>query len=175
MEKQQQKELRHQLKATWVKSWIPSTEPKTLTLTCRLSKSKYTSMGEMMSSAAGYSKEHSKVWLCNGSLACLPEPFTLLVTWPHFHIPGLRARQFNDSLALRKLVSMEEIRAQVKNHIEDEEDLANHLEVERKASLPQVTSGQARSGRGKTSTDTKGGIPYSPGGGPHPYRLPVGI
>ncbi|RDX90310.1 hypothetical protein CR513_27839, partial [Mucuna pruriens] len=44
---------------------------------------------------------------------------------------GLRASQFNDSLALRKPVSMEEIRTRVEKHIEVEKDKADWLEAER--------------------------------------------
>ncbi|RDX62203.1 hypothetical protein CR513_59486, partial [Mucuna pruriens] len=45
-------------------------------------------------------------------------------------IRGLCTGQLNNSLALRRPSSMEEIRAQTKKHIEVEEDLTNHLEAE---------------------------------------------
>ncbi|RDX60414.1 hypothetical protein CR513_61441, partial [Mucuna pruriens] len=45
-----------------------------------------------------------------------------------FH-KGLRVGQFNDSLELRRLASMEEIRAWAKKHFEAEEDLADWLKA----------------------------------------------
>ncbi|RDX98076.1 hypothetical protein CR513_19057, partial [Mucuna pruriens] len=44
---------------------------------------------------------------------------------------GLRAGQFSDSLALRKPLSMKEIRSRVEKHIEVEEDQADRLKAER--------------------------------------------
>ncbi|RDX85216.1 hypothetical protein CR513_33633, partial [Mucuna pruriens] len=44
---------------------------------------------------------------------------------------GLRAGQFSNSLALRRPLTMEEIRARAEKHIEVEEDQANRLEVEK--------------------------------------------
>ncbi|RDY03211.1 hypothetical protein CR513_13235, partial [Mucuna pruriens] len=44
---------------------------------------------------------------------------------------GLRAGPFSDTLALRRLSSMEEIRARAKKYVEVEEDQAKRLEVER--------------------------------------------
>ncbi|RDX74988.1 hypothetical protein CR513_45187, partial [Mucuna pruriens] len=46
---------------------------------------------------------------------------------------GLRARQFNDSLTLRKPLSMEEIRTRAEKHIEVEEYQANQLEAKRQS------------------------------------------
>ncbi|RDX92553.1 hypothetical protein CR513_25302, partial [Mucuna pruriens] len=46
----------------------------------------------------------------------------------------LRARQFNDALALRRPLSMDEIRTHTEKHIEAEKDQANRLEVERQPS-----------------------------------------
>ncbi|RDX78624.1 hypothetical protein CR513_41076, partial [Mucuna pruriens] len=44
---------------------------------------------------------------------------------------GLRASPFSDSLALRRSVSMEEIRMRTEKHVEAEEDQAERLEEER--------------------------------------------
>ncbi|RDX65184.1 hypothetical protein CR513_56178, partial [Mucuna pruriens] len=43
---------------------------------------------------------------------------------------GLRVGQFNDSMALRKPLSMEETRTRVEKHIKVEEDQADRLEAE---------------------------------------------
>ncbi|RDY12852.1 hypothetical protein CR513_02279, partial [Mucuna pruriens] len=60
---------------------------------------------------------------------------------------GLRVGQFSDSLALRKPLIMEEIRARAKKHIEVEEDQADRLEVvkqprtEGREQVPEQTKG----------------------------------
>ncbi|RDX78209.1 hypothetical protein CR513_41544, partial [Mucuna pruriens] len=50
-----------------------------------------------------------------------------------FH-KGLRVGQFSDSIILRRPASIGEIRTQTEKHIEAEEDLADRLQVEHKAS-----------------------------------------
>ncbi|RDX65434.1 hypothetical protein CR513_55907, partial [Mucuna pruriens] len=62
---------------------------------------------------------------------------------------GLRVGQFSDALALRRSLSMEEIRAHVEKHIEVEEDQADWLEAEGQPfgqieSRPEVPEGQQK-------------------------------
>ncbi|RDX86210.1 hypothetical protein CR513_32485, partial [Mucuna pruriens] len=65
---------------------------------------------------------------------------------------GLRAGQFSDTLALRRPLSMEEIRVHVEKHIEAKEDQADRLEAKRQPSklresrpvIPRGQKGEAK-------------------------------
>ncbi|RDX85495.1 hypothetical protein CR513_33311, partial [Mucuna pruriens] len=68
---------------------------------------------------------------------------------------GLRVGQFNDSLALRKPLTMEEIRARAKKHIEVEEDQVDQLETERQASTHDTRSASQGGHRGENKYSPK--------------------
>ncbi|RDX72508.1 hypothetical protein CR513_48006, partial [Mucuna pruriens] len=62
---------------------------------------------------------------------------------------GLRVGKFNDALALRKPISMEEIRARAEKHIEAKEDQVKWLETERQSPRPKEAKLGSRGGHQK--------------------------
>ncbi|RDX93923.1 hypothetical protein CR513_23745, partial [Mucuna pruriens] len=62
-------------------------------------------------------------------------------------VQELHAGHFSDSLALRRSISMEEIRAKAEKHIEAEEDLADRVVVER-----EIPSGSTKGDQGGHTT-----------------------
>ncbi|RDX75746.1 hypothetical protein CR513_44340, partial [Mucuna pruriens] len=132
---------------------------KTLTLIFKHFKLRCTLIEETTNSTANCFLEHYGEWLCPGWPPSHPDQlgstsfasqFTSnktkrlevvnlfaskakekpsKITWHTLTTLRLRAGQFSDSLALRKPLTMEEIRAQAEKHIEVEEDQANRLEA----------------------------------------------
>ncbi|RDX97992.1 hypothetical protein CR513_19163, partial [Mucuna pruriens] len=68
---------------------------------------------------------------------------------------GLRVGQFSDSLALRRPLSMEEIRARTEKHIEVKEDQAGRLEAERQSGTCETRLAQPTGQKGEHEYPSK--------------------